>query len=207
LKPHVSFSLLGHVLDLLGTFAFAISGATEGVRHGFDLFGVFVLAFVTAVSGGILRDLLIGAVPPAALLSWHYLAAALLAGLLTFRFSRVILRMQHPVQLFDAMGLSLFAVVGANKALAYGLAWPISAILGMLSGIGGGMVRDVLCAQVPGVLRAEVYAIAALAGALVVALGSLLPLPPALFTVVGAIVCLLLRLFGIRHRWNLPAAR
>jgi uncharacterized membrane protein YeiH len=207
LRTLVSGSLAFHVLDLVGTAAFAISGATAGVRHGFDLFGVLVLAFVTAVSGGIVRDLLIGSVPPAALRDWHYLAAALLAGILTFWFSRAIQRIQHPVQIFDAMGLALFAVVGTNKALAFGLDWPIAAILGMLSGIGGGMLRDVLCAEVPGVLRAEVYAVAALAGGLVVGLGSLLPLPRAVFTAIGAVLCFLLRLFGIYRGWKLPVAR
>lgn len=192
------------MLDLVGTFAFAISGAIAGVRYRLDVFGVMVLAFVTAVSGGILRDLLIGAVPPAAFANWHYLAVALLAGILTFRFSRIVERLDHPVQIFDAAGLALFAVVGTNKALAFDLSWPMSAVLGMLSGIGGGMLRDVLCGQVPTVLRSDVYAVAALAGGLVVAVGSLLPLPGPLFAAIGAGLCFTLRLVAIYRGWKLP---
>jgi len=194
-------------LDLVGTFAFAISGATAGVRRNFDVFGILVLACVTAVVGGMTRDVLIGAVPPAALTDWRYLAAALLAGMLTFWFHGAIERVRHPVLISDAAGLALFAVVGTTKALAFGVAWPMAALLGMVSGIGGGMLRDVLCAEVPVVLRADVYAVAALAGALVVAVGSLLPLHEAIFPPLGAAVCFLLRLFGIYRRWKLPAAR
>lgn len=207
LKAEDSIQLLAHVLDLLGSFAFAISGALAGVRHRFDVFGILVLAFVTAVSGGILRDLLIGAVPPAAFQSWHYLATALVAGFVTFAFSRAIQALHHPIQIFDAAGLALFAVVGTTKALAYGITWPMAALLGMLSGIGGGMVRDVLSGEVPFVLRAEIYAVAALAGALVVALGSLVPVPSAPFTVIGAALCFLLRLVGINRGWKLPGPR
>lgn len=207
MKSSESIRLLSQALDLLGTFVFAITGATAGVRNDFDLFGVLVLAFVTAVSGGILRDVLIGAVPPAALADGHYLVVAIAAGLLTFCFHRVVRRLERAVQLFDAAGLALFAVVGTNKALAYGLAWPMAAVLGMLSGIGGGMLRDVLSAQVPVVLRAELYAVAALAGALLVALGSRLPMHQAVFTVMGAALCFVLRLLGIHRGWRLPVAR
>ncbi len=200
-------SLAIQVLDVLGTAAFAISGATAGVRSGFDLFGVLVLAFVTAVSGGVVRDVLIGAVPPAALAGSHSLVAALLAGLFTFFFHRFVDRLRHPVQIFDAAGLALFAVVGTNKALAFGADWPVAAMLGMVSGIGGGIVRDVLCARVPGVLREEIYAVAALAAGMVVALGSLLPLPRAIFTLGGAALCFVLRVLAVYRGWRLPTAR
>lgn len=194
------------VFDLVGTFAFAISGAMAGVLHRFDVFGVLVLAFVTAVAGGITRDLLIGAVPPDAFAHWRYLLVALVAGLLTFRFFPIAKGLRHPVQIFDAVGLATFAVVGTNKALAFGIGWPMAAILGMLSGIGGGMLRDILSAEVPIVLRAEIYAIAALAGALVVALGSLLPLPQPLFVAAGACLCFALRVVGMQRSWALPVA-
>lgn len=203
----MAISFLVQALDLVGTFAFAISGAMAGVRHGFDVFGVLVLAFATAVAGGITRDVLIGAVPPAALVSWHYLAVALAAGLLAFCFHSVLDRLRHPVQFFDAAGLALFAVVGTDKALAYGLDWPMAAVLGMISGVGGGMLRDVLSAQVPVVLRAEVYAVAALSGGLVVALGSLVDAPQALFAGLGAALCLALRLVALYRGWKLPVAR
>ena len=140
------------MLDLIGTFVFALSGAALGVQRGMDLFGVLVLAFVTAVVGGITRDVLIGAVPPASIASWHNLALAVAAGVLVFRFSTWFDRLQHPVLFFDAAGLGVFAVAGTQKALNHGINWPMAAILGMTSGIGGGMVRDVLTMQVPTVL-------------------------------------------------------
>ncbi|HEY0838711.1 MAG TPA: trimeric intracellular cation channel family protein [Vulgatibacter sp.] len=202
--------LLERILDLVGSFAFAVSGAMAAVRHGFDVFGILVLAFVTAVAGGIVRDVLIGALPPAAFATWHYLAVALTAGVLTFRFHPAIKGTRPALTVFlffDAAGLATFAVVGTNKALAYGLDWAMSAVLGMVTGIGGGMLRDVLSTEVPSVLRVEIYAVAALAGALVVALGSLLPLPQPPFTVVGAALCFTLRLLGIYRGWKLPSAR
>jgi uncharacterized membrane protein YeiH len=202
-----SAQLLTRALDLVGTLAFAISGAMQGVRRGLDIFGVLMLAFVTAVSGGILRDLLIGAVPPAALASSYYLALAMGAGLLTFRFHKVFKRLNQPVQLFDAAGLGIFAVVGTQKALLYGLDWPMAVVLGMCSGIGGGMVRDMLTAQVPTVLHTDVYAVAALAGGLVVPLGAYLHLPPIGVILGGALLCVTLRLLALRHGWELPVAK
>ena len=197
--------LLG--LDLVGTFVFALSGATAGVRRRLDLFGVLVLSFAASSSGGITRDVLIGAVPPAAISDWRYLAASLLAGVITFRWSGTIERLRNPVRVFDAAGLALFAVAGTHKALAVGLDPVMAALLGMLTGIGGGIARDLLLAQVPMVLQAELYAIAALAGAAVVVVGSLLGAPVAATMVVGAILCFGLRVMAVRRGWRLPTAR
>ena len=194
-------------LDLVGTFAFAISGATLGVRKQLDLFGVLVLSFAAAVSGGIARDVLIGALPPVALANWHYLAVSCLAGLAVFYRGRDIERLRNPVQLFDAMGLGLFAVTGAAKALAAGLG-PVGAmLLGMLTGIGGGIARDILAARIPVVLRADLYAVAALAGAAVVVSGQWLGLPQPVLLVSGALLVFFLRFMAIRHGWRLPVAR
>ena len=129
------------VLDMVGTFAFALSGATAGVKRELDLFGVLVLSFSAATAGGIARDVLIGAIPPAALSDWRYLVTALAAGAVTFWWHPLIDRLKNPVQLFDAAGLALFAVAGAQKALAYGLDPLMAALLGMVTGIGGGIVR------------------------------------------------------------------
>jgi uncharacterized membrane protein YeiH len=194
-------------LDLAGTLVFALAGATAGVRRQLDIFGVAVLSFATACSGGIARDLLIGAVPPAALSDWRYVAASLLAGILAFRWHALIERMKNPVLIFDAAGLALFAVTGAHKALAFGLHPAMAALLGMLTGIGGGIVRDVLLAQVPAVLRSDLYAVAALAGAAVVAVGTPLGLPPAATAITGALLCFSLRVAAIRGAWQLPRAK
>jgi uncharacterized membrane protein YeiH len=165
------------MLDLIGTFVFALSGATAAVKRRLDLFGVLVLSFVAGNFGGITRDLLIGAVPPAAISDWRYLAVSLLAGVLTFCWFPGVDRWRNSVLLFDAAGLALFAVSGTQKALALGMNPVMAALLGMVTGIGGGMVRDVLVAEIPTVLRADLYAVAALAGAAVVVAGALLHIP------------------------------
>ena len=193
-------------LDLVGTFAFAISGATAGVRKQLDLFGVLVLSFAAATAGGIARDLAIGATPPPALADWRYLAVSMVAGLATFYFSDTVERLRNPVQLFDAIGLALFAVSGAAKALAFGLGPSGALLLGMVSGIGGGMVRDLLVAEIPGVLRAELYAVAALLGAGCVVVGHAAGWPAGPTAVGGAVACLLLRLLAMRRGWRLPVA-
>ena len=148
------------VLDLVGTFVFALSGAMAGVRHRLDLFGVLVLSFAAANTGGITRDLLIGAVLPAAISDSRYLAVSLLAGIVTFWRPSIIARLRSPVLIFDAAGLALFAVAGTQKALAFGLNSIMAALLGMLTGIGGGMARDLLLAEIPTVLRSDLYALA-----------------------------------------------
>lgn len=194
------------ILDLVGTFVFALSGATAGVRKRLDLFGVLVLSFAAGNAGGIARDVLIGATPPAAITDWRYLAVSLLAGLVTFWRPSDIDRLSSPVLLFDAAGLALFAVAGAQKALAYGLHPVMAALLGMLTGIGGGMTRDVLLTEIPTVLRADLYAIAALAGAAVVVIGAALGLPATAVTIAGAVLCFGLRFMAIRRGWHLPVA-
>jgi uncharacterized membrane protein YeiH len=136
------------VLDLVGTFVFAISGAAAGVQGGLDLFGVLVLSFAAGNAGGITRDVLIGAVPPGAISDWRYLGASVLAGLTTFYWYPLVDRLRSPVLVFDAAGLALFAVTGTQKALTYRLNPVMAALLGMLTGIGGGMMRDVLVMQV-----------------------------------------------------------
>ena len=195
------------VLDLLGTFVFALSGASAGVKRRLDLFGVLVVSFAAGNFGGVTRDLMIGAVPPPAISDWRYLAVSLLAGLVTFWWGSEIDRLRRSVLMFDAAGLALFAVSGTQKALAFGLNPVMAALLGMLTGIGGGMVRDVLVAEIPTVLRADLYAVAALAGAAVVVAGSLLALPLTWPTLAGAVLCFGLRVMAIQRGWHLPIAR
>jgi uncharacterized membrane protein YeiH len=194
------------VLDLAGTFVFAISGATAAVPRRLDLFGTLVLSFVAGNVGGITRDVLIGSVPPAAISDWRYLAVSILAGLITFYCSSAIQKLSSPALVFDAAGLALFAVSGAQKALAFGLNPIMAALLGMLTGVGGGVARDVLVAEIPTVLRADIYAVAALAGAAVVVIGKLLDIPPTATAIIGALLCFGLRIMAIRHGWHLPVA-
>ena len=194
-------------LDLVGTFVFALSGATAGVKRRLDLFGVLVLSFVAANSGGIVRDLLLGATPPAAISDWRYLLVSLLAGMLIFFWYPRLRHLRNPVLVFDAGGLALFCVAGAQKALVYGLHPVMAALLGMLTGVGGGVARDVLLSEVPAVLRADIYAVAALAGASVVVIGHVLGLPSAPMASGGAALCFGLRMAALRYDWHLPVAR
>lgn len=192
------------VLDLCGTLAFALSGAMAGIRRRLDVFGVLVLAAAASTFGGIARDVLIGATPPAALADWRYLAVAVAAGLVAFFWSTLIERLRNPVRLMDAIGLAFFAVAGTQKALDFGLSPPMAALLGMLTGIGGGIVRDVLLAEVPAVLRSELYAVAALAGAAIVAGGHVLGIPALVTALCGGLVCFGLRILALRRGWHLP---
>src|SRR3954470_14482894 len=202
----VMTSSLPYLLDLAGTLVFALSGAIAGVKRKLDLFGVLVLAFVAANAGGITRDILIGAVPPGAVNDWRYLGVSLVAGIIAFYFPAAIMQRWNPVLMFDAAGLALFAVSGADKALAYGLNPVMATLLGMLTGIGGGMARDILLAEIPTVLRADLYAVAALVGAAVVVIAKLLELPSTAVTIAGAVLCFGLRFIAIRRGWHLPVA-
>ena len=195
------------VLDLAGTFVFAISGAMLGVRRRLDIFGVLVLSFAASSAGGIARDVLIGATPPAAISDWRYIAVAAAAGLVIFFWYSPLSRLQTPILVFDAGGLALFAVAGAEKALAFGLNPLMAALLGMLTGIGGGITRDLLVARTPAVLQGDLYAVAALLGAGVVVVGHLLGWPVVPTAIGGAMACLALRLLAIRRGWSLPVAR
>jgi uncharacterized membrane protein YeiH len=207
-KEYAAGALLA--LDLIGTFVFALSGAAAGVKGRLDVFGVLVLSCAAASAGGIMRDLLIGSVPPIALRDWRYLAVSLLAGLLILIWyprSQQLSRARNLVLVFDAAGLGLFAVAGTQKALGYGLSPVMAPLLGMLSGIGGGMIRDILLAEVPNVLRADLYAVAALAGAVVVVIGYLLDTEPVGTAVLGAAICFGLRMIAVRRGWQLPGPR
>ena len=195
------------VLDLAGTFVFALSGALAGTKRGLDLFGVMVLSFVAGNSGGITRDLLIGAVPPGAIGDWRYLGVSFVAGIVTFHAAALIERLSNAVLVFDAAGLALFAVAGASKALSFGLNPVMATVLGMVTGIGGGMVRDVLLAEIPIVLRADLYAVAALAAAAIVVIGHVLQLPIGPVVAAALTTCFLLRVMAITRGWRLPVAK
>ena len=192
------------ILDLVGTFAFAISGAVAARDRGLDWFGVIVIAFTVACGGGMLRDLCIGAVPPAGLTDWRYLAVAVAAALLTMTANALIVRLAHPVILFDSLGLGLFAVTGAQKAVFFGHNAEVAVLLGMVTAIGGGMARDVLLTRVSIVLQKEIYALAALAGAAMTVIGERLGWPPVWATWLPILFCFSLRFLSLHRHWNLP---
>lgn len=202
----ISLETFVHVLDVIGTFVFAISGAVAAVNRRLDIFGILVLSFIAGNFGGISRDLLIGAIPPAALTNGLYFLVSVVAGLIVFFWYEGVDRLRSPVLLFDAAGLSLFAVTGAQKAMEFGLNPVMAALLGMLTGIGGGMTRDLFLMEIPQVLRSDLYAVAALAGASVVVIGDVLDLPYGVSALAGAALCFGLRVMAIKYGWRLPSA-
>ena len=195
-------------LDLVGTFAFALNGALTAVRAAnVDVVGVVTLGVITAVGGGIVRDVLLGALPPATFVDWRYLAVAAAGGLLAFFFSRQLTRLAGSIDMLDAAGLSLFAVTGAGKALELGVGPLQAVILGTVTAVGGGTLRDVLIQRVPGVLSSGLYAIPAAVGAGLVVIATsagvdrVLGLPAALG---AAGVCFLIRTAGLHFGWDAP---
>lgn len=193
------------VLDLGGTFAFALNGALTAVRVvRLDIVGVLTLGVITAIGGGIVRDVIIDALPPATFSDWRYLAVAAAGSLLAFALGSRLDRWTGAITLLDAAGLSLFAVTGASKALALGIGPAQAVILGAITGVGGGTLRDVLIQRVPTVLRSELYAIPALLGAAITVIASrtgAYGLPAA---IAAALACFALRMVGVRLGLNAP---
>lgn len=195
-------------LDLAGTFAFALNGALTAVRVvRLDIVGVVTLGVVTAIGGGIIRDIMINSLPPATFSDWRYLAVAGAGSLIAFGFGSRLDRHAVAITVLDAAGLSLFAVTGASKALDLGLGPVQAVILGAITGVGGGTVRDVLVQRIPTVLRSELYAIPALVAAAVTVLAvrtDVYGLPAA---VAAAGACFGIRMIGVRYGLNAPRAR
>jgi uncharacterized membrane protein YeiH len=193
------------VLDLCGTFVFALNGALTAQRVArLDIVGVISLAMITALGGGVLRDLLIGAVPPATFSDWRYLTVATAGGLVAFALGGRLDRLTSAITLLDAAGLSLFAVTGASKALGVGLGAGQAVILGAVSAVGGGTVRDVLIRQIPAVLQSGLYAIPAIIGAGITVAATLGGVFGATTAVGAAAVCFLVRMLGVKYDLNAP---
>jgi len=193
------------VVDLIGTFVFAVEGALAGINAELDVFGLLVLSFVTALGGGTIRDLLIGAIPPNSIRDWRYAATACSGGLAVFCFHPLFERVPvHLMVTLDAAGLAMFAVSGVGKALEFVISPLLAIMMGAVTGAGGGTVRDVLLAQVPGVLNSDVYAAAALTGATVVVVGVRAKIPRGWAMSMGATVCFALRIVAVWRHWNLP---
>jgi uncharacterized membrane protein YeiH len=191
-------------LNLAGTFVFGLSGGIAGVRRRLDVFGVLVLAVAVAMAGGIVRDLLIGR-PPETFRDGRYLAAAGAAGLITFLAPRSVERSQRRLDTFDAAGLALFCVAGASTALDFNVRPVQAVVLGAITGIGGGMLRDILVNEIPGVLRGGLYAVPAILGATIVVVASEAGSQSALFPILGMLVCFCVRMIGLRRDVNLPS--
>lgn len=192
-------------LDLTGTFAFALDGALTAIKVAkLDVVGVVTLGMVTALGGGIIRDILIDSLPPATFSDWRYLLVGAVGSLLAFGFGSYLSRFPSPILLLDAAGLSLFAVTGASKAIDFGVGAGQAVILGAVTAVGGGTVRDVLIGRVPVVLRSELYAIPALFGAAVVVVTDRTGVYGVGAAVGAALICFGIRMLGLRYRLNAP---
>jgi uncharacterized membrane protein YeiH len=193
--------------DLAGTFIFAIQGAEAAIRGELDLLGVMVVSFAAALGGGVIRDLLIGATPPNAIRDWRYPALSFAAGLLTFIFHASLHGLDSPLLVaLDAAGLSLFAVAGVEKATLFGIGPFVAALMGTITGVGGGVIRDILMARVPAVLQVDIYASAAFVGAVVVLVLRRAGLPSTAAAFAGGVACFALRMVAVSRGWHLPKA-
>lgn len=203
---HLSADRLFTFLDLAGTFAFAISGAVAARDRGLDWFGVIVIAFMVACGGGVLRDLCIGAVPPAGLSDWRYLTVAVAAAAMTLGAHTLVQRLAQPVVVFDSLGLGMFAVTGAQKAMLWGHNAEVAVLLGVVTAVGGGVLRDVMLNRVPVILRREIYASAALIAAGIEVAGEHLGWTSNWRTWFALFACFTLRYLSLHYKWSLPRA-
>jgi uncharacterized membrane protein YeiH len=195
------------VFDLVGVFVFALAGASAAVAKKLDIFGVVVVGVVSAIGGGVLRDLLIGVTPPFALRDWRYLVVPTVASVVVFYFHPQVSRLWRVVLLSDAAGLGLFVVAGTAKALEAGLPAVGATVVGVLTGIGGGVIRDVLTGEIPVVLRREIYAFAALAGSVVVVVADGFGIEGITSGAIGAGLVFALRILALARHWSAPVPR
>lgn len=195
------------ILDLVGITAFAASGAVAGVQARLDVFGVCVLGATTALGGGVLRDVLLGITPPTSVSDWRYLFTPIVVSLLVFRFHPGVARLRRTMLALDAAGMGLFATGGAATALSHGAGAVAACVIGMTTAIGGGALRDLLLREVPIVLRREIYALAALAGSVVLVASTAAGLRPGIAAVIGTVLATGLRGVALLRHWNAPVPR
>ncbi|MEW9570751.1 trimeric intracellular cation channel family protein [Rhodanobacter sp. Si-c] len=200
----MSEAFLFSLLDLTGTFVFALSGAIAARQRNLDLFGIAAVAFIVACGGGIVRDLCIGAIPPTGLSDWRYMGVSILAVLTALGAYPLVQRLAYPVRFFDGIGMGFFAVAGAHKALHYGHGAEPAILLGVVTAVGGGVMRDVLLNRIPLILQREIYASAALLGASVEVLGERLGWSVQWLPWAGILLSSGIRQLSLRYHWQLP---
>lgn len=193
------------ILDLLGTFAFALNGALTAVRAArLDIVGVITLGMITAMGGGIIRDVLLNRLPPATFQDWRYLAVAAAGALIAFAFAHLLHHLSRPIMILDAVGLSVFAITGATKALDLGIGPAQAIILGTISAVGGGTIRDAFLGRVPTVMSDGLYAVPAFVGATLAVVASLTGFHGPVTGIGAATACFLLRVVGVHFKLRAP---
>ena len=195
------------LVELFGTIAFAISGAAAAAERRLDLFGVYAVAFMTACGGGIVRDLSLGTLPPVGISDWRYLACSAVASTLTIWAAPLVERLKRPVMFFDSLGLGLFAVAGAHEARLHGANIEAAILLGGVTAVGGGVMRDVLLNRVPAILAKEIYALAAIVAAVIQVVGEVKGWSTGLTPWFAAGACYVIRFLAVRYSWGLPLPR
>jgi uncharacterized membrane protein YeiH len=193
--------------DLSAASVAAISGAQAARHEGLDVFGIYTVAFVTACTGGIFRDLSIGALPPVGLADWRYLACSIVAASAAIWGGALLDRLRNSVLVFDAFGLGFYSVIAAQKALSYGANAGMAVLLGVATAVGGGVARDVLLARVPAILRTEIYAMAALVGASIQVAGGFMGWSLFVTPWFAASIAIAIRLLALRYGWHLPTGK
>lgn len=194
-------------LDLIGVFVFSATGALLAMRAELDVFGVAVIAFVSGLGGGVIRDVLLGSVPPAAVTDWRYVVVGVGGGLAVFLFPHFVARMARPFLILDALGLGLFSVAGTTKALDVELGTVGALIMGILTAVGGGIIRDILVTRVPDLFRGEIYAFAAAVGSAGAIGGHELGLHKELTVPIAVLLAALTRLLAVKLGWKAPISR
>lgn len=189
-------------LDIFGVFVFAISGALSAMERRFDIMGVVIIAFITAVGGGITRDLMLGATPVSCMTDMNYPIAIFLGVLLSVLFMHRFFRLRKTLTLFDAIGISVFTIIGLEKSMQYDIVLPMQISLGMLSAVGGGLLRDVFCNNTPLIFHKEIYASACLLGGFVF-VGTRMFLPDTYATIISASTIFIIRILAVRYQWSL----
>lgn len=192
-----------YTFDLAGTFVFAISGALTAIQKKFDVFGAAVIAFVTAVGGGTLRDILIGSTPVGWMLDTNYLVVIIFAVVCSYVFLNPIQKLRKTMFLFDTIGISLFTVLGLEKTLSLELSMTIAIMMGAVSAVFGGVIRDILCNEVPLIFRKEIYATACIIGGVSYMILRYFEVNYHLSLIFTAILISFIRIMAIRKKWSL----
>lgn len=193
-----------YALDLFGTLVFAISGVLTATEHKFDLVGAFIIGLVTAVGGGTIRDILIGQTPVGWMQDMNYLVIIAIAMPLCYYFRKSIQKLRKGIFIFDTIGIGLFTILGLEKTLGLGLNPAIAILMGICSAVFGGIIRDVLCNEVPLIFRKEIYATACLAGAICYLLLSSLSGNQNVGIIVSILLVIVIRYLSVKRHWQLP---
>ncbi len=193
-----------YAIDLLGTLVFAISGVLAAVERKFDIVGAFVLGLVTAIGGGTLRDILIGSTPVGWMLNPHYLTVIAAAVPFCFFFKKYIIKFRKGIFIFDTVGIALFTILGINKCLEVGLPEHIALMMGIVSAVFGGIIRDVLSNEVPLIFRKEIYATACLIGGLAYLLLLRFTSAPHFLIIVPIAIVIIIRYYSVKRDWQVP---